>query len=447
MTTHSCKEVNVAAANVSVAKPPQSQVFSAMVASILGWSLDLFDLFILLYVAPVLATLFFPTHIPTLSLAAVYASFAVTLLMRPVGSAVFGVLADRRGRKNAMVFAVIGVGVATALLGALPTFPQMGVLASVIFLIVRLIQGVFVGGVVASTHTIGTETVSPKWRGLASGLIGGGGAAIGSLIASVAFTVWSAVFPGPAFAIWGWRAMFFTGILSTFLGLFVFRSLEESPIWLQKAKQQGQAKKSPLSTLFSGQHLPILLVNLLIVTGGGTAYYLTSGYIPTFLKIITKVPAAETGPILIAGSLIILVSAMLFGHVSEMVGRKSVFLVVGVVNLILIPFAYVRFAGTPGTDVGSVTLYVLVLSFLGNAAYAPVMIFLNERFPTAIRASGTGLSWNIGFAIGGMMPTFVTLASPSMADIPSRLAIFMAAIMVVYLIGAVMVPETKGRLE
>src|SRR5579859_7843926 len=113
---------------------------NALVASVLGWSLDLFDLFILLYVAPVIGALFFPSQFPTLSLAAVYASFAVTLLMRPVGSAVFGSYADRNGRKGAMVVAVGGVGFSTALFGLLPTLEQAGLAAPVLFLILRLVQ-------------------------------------------------------------------------------------------------------------------------------------------------------------------------------------------------------------------------------------------------------------------------------------------------------------------
>src|SRR5271167_2002785 len=108
------------------------QMRNAIVASVLGWSLDLFDLFILLYVAPVVGALFFPSSIPTLSLAAVYASFAVTLLMRPVGSAVFGSYADIYGRKGAMLTAVVGVGVVTAAFGLLPTIAQAGVAAPIL---------------------------------------------------------------------------------------------------------------------------------------------------------------------------------------------------------------------------------------------------------------------------------------------------------------------------
>ncbi|MGF6787813.1 MFS family permease [Paraburkholderia sp. 35.1] len=152
----------------------QRQVMGAVVASCMGWALDLFDLFVLLYVAPVVGRLFFPSEHAMLSLAAVYASFAVTLLMRPLGSALFGSYADRHGRKGAMIVAVVGVGLSTAAFGMLPTVAQVGLVAPVLFMLLRLVQGVFVGGVVASTHTIGTESVAPKYRGAVSGLIGGG---------------------------------------------------------------------------------------------------------------------------------------------------------------------------------------------------------------------------------------------------------------------------------
>ena len=135
--------------------------------------------------------------------------------------------------------------------------------ALILFLILRLIQGVFVGGVVASTHTIATETIPARWRGTVSGFIGGGGAGIGALIASVIYYITSSVFPGAAFAIWGWRFMFFAGILSSVLGLFIFNALEESPLgqsWLlipalaassrhRNAKRRAWSSRSERATI------------------------------------------------------------------------------------------------------------------------------------------------------------------------------------------------------
>src|SRR6202041_2119090 len=267
------------------------QMRNAILASVLGWSLDLFDLFILLYVAAVVGALFFPSTNATLSLAAVYASFAVTLLMRPIGSAIFGHYADVHGRKGAMLVAVIGVGVSTALFGALPTIAQIGIAAPIIFLLLRLVQGIFGGGVVASTHTMGTESVPPKWRGAMSGLIGGGGGGIGGLLASLVYLVTSELFPGDQFAVWGWRCMFFSGILSAFLGVFIFSRLEESPIWARLKQARAASGQpvlihTPVRTLFSPEYRWVVLINILLSTGGGAGNYLTIGFPPTFLKVV-----------------------------------------------------------------------------------------------------------------------------------------------------------------
>ena len=416
----------------------------AIVASTLGWSLDLFDLFILLFVAKAIAPLFFPSHSETLSLAATYAAFAVTLVMRPVGSAVFGHMADTRGRRRAMIVAVVGVGVATALFAVLPTYGTVGALATVLFLVLRLVQGVFVGGVVASTHTIGTESVPERFRGAMSGLIGGGGAGLGALIASIVFFVVSSALSTADFNAFGWRIMFASGILSSVLGLLLFRVLEESPLFEQAAHAPGKPAKAPLRRLFSAEFLPVFALNLLIVAGGATEYYLTSGFLPTYLGSVKNIDPQTSALVLAASSVIVIIAAVLGGQLSEWIGRKRAFLVLGVITLAGVPAVNLLLEGA--RSLLAVTLLAMALGFLGNLAYAPVVVFLNERFPTVIRATGTGVSWNVGFAVGGMMPTFVTLASPTVGDIPERLAVFTAVAAVVYLIGALLSRETRGRV-
>jgi MFS family permease len=426
----------------------RKQMLSAVVASSLGWALDLFDLFIVLYVAPVIGKLFFPSTVPTISLAAVYASFAVTLLMRPIGSALFGSYADRHGRKGAMIAAVVGVGVSTALFGALPTIQQAGLLAPFLYLALRLVQGVFVGGVVASTHTIGTESVPVKWRGAMSGLIGGGGSGIGALLASLSYLAASELFPGEAFAVWGWRFMFFTGILSAVLGVFIFSRLEESPLWTQLRKRRASAAivRSPVRTLFSAEYRGTMAVNIMLTTGAGAGYYLTSGYLPSFLKLVTGVSNRDASLVLILGSLVGLAASIAVGHASTFLGRRRTFLIVGGLRLVLLPLCYFAMAEAGG-DVVRIALFAMLLTALGNGGYAPLLIFLNERFPTSLRSTGTGLSWNIGFGIGGMVPAVVSLMSPTAQDLPTALAAFLVAISVLFLAGAVIAPETRGNLR
>jgi hypothetical protein len=132
------------------------------------------------------------------------------------------------------------------------------------------------------------------------------------------------------------------------------------------------------------------------------------------------------------------------------------FIVAGIALAVLLPAGYLGLAATAATDITTITAYVLAISFLGNAAYGPVLIFLNERFPTGIRASGTGVAWNAGFALGGTMPALVSWVSttqvalylaswlnPAPPQIVVSLSVFIVVILLIYLLGALLIPESK----
>lgn len=426
--------------------PARRQMLTAGVASVIGFGFDLFDLFILLYVASTVGPLFFPTASPTLTLAATFASFGVSLVMRPFGGAVFGAFADQRGRRPTLIVTVVGVGVATALMGALPTYTAIGVLAPAALIALRLVQGLLVGGMVAATHTLGTETVSQRWRGLVSGLVSGGGAAIGAVIASLVFIAVSVAFPGERFAVWGWRVMFFSGLVASLLSLLVFRVTEESPAWRAARAADRPAPGRP-GELLAAHRRRTLLTSFALVVGAGAQYYLTSGYLPTYLGEINHVPPTSRGELLVWTSLSILPASLITGHLSERFGRRAVFLVTGVVNLVALPGLVMVMAGFGPKDTGALLGCGLALTVLANASYAAVPIYLNERFPTRLRATATALVWNGGFAVGGLMTTFVSLASPTLAATPSRLAIFLAGCVALFLVGSVLSPETRGGLD
>ena len=423
------------------------QVISASAASIVAWSFDLFDLFIILFVASTIGPILFPSGNATLELASVYASFAVTLLMRPVGSAIFGNYADRNGRRRAMIIGVAGVGTMTTLMGLVPTYAGAGLIAPIIFVILRLGQGIFVGGIVASTHTLGTETIPAKWRGMLSGLIGGGGAGIGGGVAALFYLIISSIFPGDQFDHWGWRVMFFTGAIGAIFSYLLFRRVEESPLFRRLQSGEAVPTTAPIRELFSEAYVRIVVLNLLVVFGGATMYYLTSGFLPTFLGKNVDMSKTDTAVVLIIASAVVVISATLGGHVSEIIGRRRTFIGLGIINLFALPLIYLQMKGLSSDDMGAVIGYAIALSFLANAGYAPVLVFLNERFPTRIRATGTAVSWNVGFALGGMTPTLVTGVSPTVHDFPVVLAIVLACAGVIYLIGAAIAPETRGQFE
>jgi MFS transporter, MHS family, proline/betaine transporter len=431
------------------------QILFVAAASCLGWAFEFFDLLVLLYVAPVVGSLFFPSDRPMLSLAAVYSSFAVTLLMRPIGSAWLGGYADKYGRRKVLLMCLISVGVVTALLGTLPTTRDIGVLAPIAFLLLRLLQGIFVGGVCACTGTMGIEAVPQKWRGLMSGLISGSAGGFGAFVASGTYWAVSSLFPGPAFAEWGWRVMFFSGIITSFLGMLVYRGLEESPIWaalnrerqaraLKPGPSSDKSTAGPLGKLLSPAYRNVFLTNLLLTIGGGAGFYLTAGYLPTYLKIVNHLSPAEASAILVECSVLNYIAAIAAGHASELFGRRKILLLLGVARVVVLPGLWWWMA-----DVHSAALIAVcsvIITSIAVGSNGPLLVFLNERFPTEIRASGCGLSWNVGFAFGGLAPTIVSLASPDVSELPAVSAFFILAAALIYLLGAVLVPETRGRI-
>lgn len=430
--------------------PPSGSPLAAAFASLMGWAFDLFDLFLLLYVAGPVGHNIFPAESETLSLALVFTSFAVSIVMRPGGAAIFGNFADNAGRKKIMVVVLLGLGISTACMGLVPTYATVGVLAPILFLALRVVQGLFVGGVSSVTHTLGTESVPPRYRGMMSGLVGGGGAGLGAALASVTFIIVSQIFPGDAFNEVGWRFMFFTGLLGAVLSFFVLRKVEETPAFLEqqrKAKETGITSKVTFREMLRGRFAKITLLNIAVAAGAGAQYYLTSGFLPTYLDVVTPVPPSQRGWVLLVASLVVIISATVAGELSERFGRRITMLVIGVITIVTVPILLMVLARTDPSSLALVVLLSCVIAFLANAAYAPVMIFLNERYPTAIRSRGTAISWNTGFMLGGLLPTFVTLLSPTVDDIPSRLVIFVIGSGVVFLVSVLAAPETRGAMD
>ncbi|WIV52497.1 MFS transporter [Amycolatopsis nalaikhensis] len=184
-----------------------------------------------------------------------------------------------------------------------------------------------------------------------------------------------------------------------------------------------------------------------MAAGGGAQYYLTSGYLPTLLSEVVGVPAGQRGTILLVSSVLVIGAAIAAGHLSERLGRRRTMLGFGVGNLVALPLLTWGIASAGGGRGAVVALLCVVMVMLSNVAYAPLMIFLNEQYPTELRARGTAVSWNLGFMLGGLMPTLFSLLSPELSDVPSRLAIFLVGATLVFVIALLASPETRGALD
>lgn len=233
--------------------------------SFLGWSLDGYDIVLMLLVVPSISQLFFPSENPAFSIIATFASYTVTLIMRPLGSVIFGIYGDKFGRKKAMIITILGFSTATFAVGLLPTYAAIGVLAPILLITVRLIQGIFAGGEWGSGAVLTIESVEKQKRGLVSGFLQSG-FSFGFLLAAIAFQIITITFPGQAFEEWGWRILFFSGIIPGFVALFVRFSMDESPLWVEKNNKKS-LERSPLRKIILGEHKKEFFLCAAIMTG------------------------------------------------------------------------------------------------------------------------------------------------------------------------------------
>ena len=268
-------------------------------ASWFGWALDGYDLVLMLFVISSVNQLFFFSGDPTLSLLATFATYIVALVMRPVGGAVFGNFGDKYGRKKTMVITIIGFSTVTFVTGLLPTLQTVGIVAPILLIILRFVQGLFAGGEWASGSVITMEMVPKKTRGLLSGFVQSG-YSFGFVLASFVYGLMLSIYPGHAFIEIGWRIMFFTGIIPGLIALIIRVKMVESKIWLESKEQKKEIHKTPLKNVISDkvQRKRILLA-LIIMTGLMYSYYSSIGFMPVFLENYVNISKNDVAIIMI----------------------------------------------------------------------------------------------------------------------------------------------------
>lgn len=418
----------------------------------IGWTIDIFDLMIVLHLASQLSAAFFPESSPLLALTATYVSFAISVVFRPLGSLLFGAIADTAGRRKSMILAVMGAGISTALVGVLPTAAMIGLIAPLGLVLLRVAQGLFVGGITASTHTIATESVPERFRGLTAGIIKAGASLAVALINLIIIGL-VALLGREHFDDWGWRLVFAAGLLGSLANLALLLKTEESPLWrnrraqLMASSQTGQDQAvHPTRVLFSRRWRSSVIAAAIIVFAASAPYYLTVGILPTVYKQVYHLPQEKASWFLTVSMIGGMIVAPLCGHISQHVGRRVVFLVSGIAVVILVPGLYgvMLLLDPPGTAVLLASGVIMVI--LAGAISAPLIIFLNEQFPTEIRSTATAFTWNIGYGLSGLMPALVVAVSPTTdAVVPTLLALSLI-VGVVFLISVGRSKESRGTL-
>ncbi len=409
----------------------------------LGWSLDGYDLVLMLFIISSINQLFFPSKDPTLSLLAIFATYTVTLIMRPVGGALFGSFGDKHGRKKAMIITISGFSTATFLTGLLPTWQTVGIVAPILLILLRFAQGLFAGGEWASGAILTMETTSKSMRGFLSGFVQSG-YTFGFLIASIVFQIMLSAYPGNSFiSEGGWRIMFYTGIIPGLVALIVRFKMNESELWLQKVRQK-KTERSPLKKVIVGKEArKRFLLALIVMTGLMYAYYTSMGFMPTFLQKYLNIETHEAATIMIVATLSSLTGTVFAGFISQYIGRmRTLTLFASAAIILAIPTLNGLHDSTTLTER---MFFTAILVFVASTAFGPIPAFLSERFPTAIRNSASGFVYNGGLIIGSWSPLIAIhlLSQAQKQFIPIALAINIMIGSIIILIGSRLNPDTR----
>jgi MFS family permease len=414
---------------------------SVLLGSWLGWSLDGYDLVLMLLVIPLISQLFFPLGDPTFAILATFAAYIITLIMRPFGGAFFGNFGDKHGRKKAMVITIMGFSVATFATGLLPTWQAVGFLAPILLIALRLIQGFFAGGEWGSGAVITMETSPKTQRGLLSGFLQSG-FNFGFVIAAVVFNFAVAAFPNEQFSEIGWRVMFFTGIIPGLVALFIRLKMDESPIWKAKAMQKTIVKSPFKKLFFDKQERKRFFFALIIMTGLMYSYYTSMGFFPTFLQNYIEIGKSEVGLLMIVATTTSLFGQIFTGYLSQKIGRMKTIAAFAVSAIILaIPSIYGLYHAT---DSFERILFTIILIMAGTTGFGPIPAFLSERFSTEIRNSASGFVYNGGLIVGSLAPLIaVTLLNKAGDILPYFLGANLIIGSIIILVGTRLNPETK----
>jgi MFS transporter, MHS family, proline/betaine transporter len=388
-----------------------------------GWSLDGYDLVLMLFVISSVNQLFFPSTDPTVSLLATFATYIVALVMRPVGGAIFGNFGDRHGRKKAMIITILGFSAITFLTGLLPTWHTAGILAPILLIILRFAQGLFAGGEWASGSVITMETAPKRMRGLLSGFVQSG-YSFGFVIASLAYGLALAAYPGQSFIEIGWRVMFFTGIIPGLLALFIRLKMDESEIWLKKSKEKVIAK-TPLKEVISDkEQRKRFLLALIMMTGLLYSYYTSIGFMPTFLEKYVRINKNEVAAIMIVVTVAAMIGTIFTGFISQYIGRMKTLTIFASASIVLaVPLLYGLYHTA---NIHEKVIYASIVVFVSSTAFGPIPAFLSERFPTEIRNTASGFAYNGGLIIGSWSPLIAinllsrASSSPSSSSLSSN---------------------------
>jgi len=431
----------VTTAPVDVPKNFRTVIVAASVGNVIEW----YDFYIFGSLAAVLSVKFFEKSNPVAALLSTIALFTAGFLVRPLGAFVFGWLGDKVGRKYTFLITLTGMGLGTGAIGLIPTYQAIGIAAAFILFALRMIQGLCLGGEYGGAITYVAEHVSDERRGYYTGWLQTS-PTVGIVVSLAVVATTRGYFGADEFQAWAWRVPFLVSFLLVAIAIYIRLQLAETPIF-QEIKAKGQMTRNPWKEAFLGPNLKYVLIATIVVLGQGVVWYSGQFWALYFLQQVSKVDLLHSSYIVGIALLIATPSLILFGGLSDKIGRRPVIL--GGMLLAALTYyplySWLGQATHPDAINYPVAVFIIVIlvCYVGMV-YGPIGAFLAEYFPARIRYTSVSVPYHIGNGWGGgLVPLITTAAWQSTHSLGSALVYPIVVPAVCFVLALFLMPETR----
>jgi MHS family shikimate/dehydroshikimate transporter-like MFS transporter len=424
----------------SIAGLQPSKMNAIVFASCFGTIIEWYDFLIYATAAAlVFNQAFFPTFEPLAGTLAALGSYAVGFLARPLGGALFGHFGDRLGRKSMLVLTLFVMGLSTFLIGLLPTYGSIGVLAPILLIALRIVQGIGLGGEWGGASLMVLEHAPADKRGLYASFVQIG-FPIGLVLASSAFAL-ATKLPSADFAAWGWRVPFLASIVLLLLGTFVRSRVPETPVF-EGMQAAGDLSKNPFSEVVTKNAKSFLIAVGLKLSEVSWVYMLTV-FVVVYGTTKLSLPKQLMLDAVLYAALFELISLPFFGWLSDQIGRRPLY-ILGALFTIL--FAFPLFWMLESKSVAVITAAVMIAMNFGHGMmFGPESAYFPELFGARVRYSGASFGFQVSAALGGGFSPIIATAMVGYFGGTTGVSIMMIVLALITLAAALAARETKGE--
>jgi len=417
-----------------------AQLRKAVIAATIGTTIEWYDFFLYGTAAGlVFGKLYFPNEEPLMATLAAFGTYFTGFVSRPIGAAIFGHYGDRIGRKGTLIATLLLMGIATFLIAFVPTYDEIGIWGAVALTVLRTIQGIGVGG-----EWGGSVLLAMEWsrhhgqRGLVASWpqFGVPAGLFLSNRAVLAFSAWS----GPQFDSWGWRIPFALSIVLVGVGLWIRLGILETPVF-RRLVETNKIEEAPIIEVLRKQPREIVLASLLRM-GQNAPFYIFTAFIFAYAVGTLRMTRDLVLMAVLTASCVSLVSIPLWGHVSDRIGRRKMYLIGAAAT---VPFAFVYFAMVD-TAIPWMVFTAAVLSLIPHdMQYGPQAAMIAEAFTPRLRYSGSSLGYQLGAVIAGGPAPIIATALLAAYHTSFAVAVYVAACALVSLASAALMPDYTGK--